>query len=162
MLWLIGMMGTGKSTVARLVQDRIGCGQRDMDDDLERLYGPIVAQWETDGEQVFRKRETNLLTELAAGPSDTIVATGGGVPLRPENVGVMRSSGTIVWLRAAVPTLSQRLEGSSNRPLLARHTVAEITVERDEIYEHAANVIVDTEGRTVEDIAEEVISIWKR
>jgi len=84
------------------------------------------------------------------------------VPLRPENVGVMRSSGTIVWLRAAVPTLSQRLEGSSNRPLLARHTVAEITVERDEIYEHAANVIVDTEGRTVEDIAEEVISIWKR
>ncbi len=145
-VWLIGMMGSGKSTVGRLVADRLGRPFYDTDELVAQGEDSSIPEiFAEEGESGFREREKSIVEEVASRPSG-IVATGGGTILDPANVATMQRSGSIVYLAVEVEMLSCRLEASDDRPLLAAdkderlHTIAS---ERKELYRSSADVIVD-------------------
>jgi shikimate kinase len=162
MLWLVGMMGSGKSTVARRIGDHLGVVLVDMDEELERRWGPIERQWRDEGEATFRRREEAMVERLARSPGDVVVATGGGVVLSADSVDTMRASGTVVWLRTSRQTLESRLQRSALRPILRSSSLETIHDQRADLYSSAAHAIVDTDEKTVEQVVEEVESIWHR
>lgn len=160
-VWLIGMMGSGKSTVGRLVAERLDRPFYDTDQ-LVALAGDasIPEIFTEEGESGFRERETGIAGDVASLPSG-IVATGGGIILDPDNVATMQRSGTIVYLSVDVEILSRRLGDDGDRPLLAgdRHErLRTIAAERAERYRSAADVIVDA-TRPVEEVAAEVEAV---
>lgn len=116
-LFLIGMMGSGKSTVGRLIADRLSYRFFDTDAIVEQAaHQPITQIFETSGEAAFRQLETQVLAELST-YSRLVVATGGGIVLARQNWSYLHH-GLIVWLDAAPELLYARLQGDSSRPLL--------------------------------------------
>lgn len=160
-LWLIGMPGSGKTTVGKLVAGALDVPFRDSDDLIEERAGAdIPAIFSREGEEGFRSHERVVIGELA-GLRDVVVATGGGAVLDEENVAVMREAGRIVLLEAGVGELAARLDGTSSRPLLAgdlRVRLAATLAERRSRYREVADAIIDTTGKTPEEIAAEVAS----
>lgn len=164
-LWLIGMMGAGKSVVGRLAAERLGRGFADTDEEIERrMRRSIPEVWEAHGEAGFRAVEAAAVAALAG--TGAVVATGGGVVTRPENVTVMRRSGLVVWLEADPATLAARVGRGQGRPLLAggapvEERLAALAAERRAAYAAAAHRRVVTDGRTPEEVADEVVAIWE-
>lgn len=162
-IWLIGMMGSGKSTVGRVVADRLERPFYDTDVAVEDAAGAtIVDVFELCGEDVFRETEKTVLEEIATRPVG-VIATGGGIVLDGGNVDIMRSTGTIVLLTAGEETLVRRLEESVDRPLLAEAATLRLRTlarERDERYRAAADLVVDADGsvEVVSDLVEAVCS----
>ena len=161
MLWLVGMIASGKSTVGNAAAHSIGCAFVDMDRVLEDRWGPIPRQWEEDGEVVFRQREAELVQQLAGDGRSKVVSTGGGVVLSQTSVDAMRASGTVVWLRATPETMRRRLSGGPQRPPLATRGVEELEEERRDLYRASADVIIDTDMLAVEEVVTEVVATWK-
>jgi shikimate kinase len=161
MLWLVGMMGSGKSSVGAAVAARTECDFIDMDDLLEARWGPIWEQWRRDGESVFREREADLVAELATKQGERVVSTGGGAVLVPASVALMRASGTVVWLRAGLGTLRVRLADGPERPPAAGADVGRILEERTAAYRSSAHHTVDTDELDVSGVVEQVVSVWK-
>src|SRR5450432_2685574 len=115
---LIGFMGSGKSSVGRLLARQLGWSQIDTDELVAAEFGmPIPAVFARWGEEYFRDAETEVLRKLKASAAMVIV-TGGGIVVRPENVRRLRELGTVVWLTADLPTFQKRLALRKNRPLL--------------------------------------------
>lgn len=164
-LWLVGMMGSGKTTVGMEVARRVGVEFIDTDLLITSLGGRSIPDiWSEDGEEAFRSLERNMIAS-AASATRAVVATGGGVVLSPENVDTMRAAGPVVWLNGSPTTLAQRVGHLGGRPLLAGErepaaVLAEILDERRAIYEAAADHVVVTDDREVTDIAEEVLQLW--
>ena len=163
-LWLIGMMGSGKSATARLIAERWHVSALDTDDEVAARTGCSIAEfWGERGEQAFRDMETAAVRRLAAGPPG-VVATGGGAVLNPANLAEMTSSGAVVWLIAPARILSERVRDGSGRPLLETDGSAsrlnEILSERGGIYESAADVVVDTSEFGVEGVADRIEEWW--
>lgn len=118
-LYLIGMMGSGKSTLGALMAKRLGYRFFDTDTLIEQIAGQSITDiFEADGEKKFRTLESQVLGELTP-YKRLVVATGGGVVLKPENWGHLRQ-GVIVWVDVALAELTRRLQGDSQRPLLQR------------------------------------------
>ncbi|NOY56134.1 MAG: AAA family ATPase [Actinobacteria bacterium] len=161
MLWLIGMMGSGKSTIGAEVAERLGLEFVDMDVLHEQRWGSIVSQWASVGESGFREREALLVAEVAARPAPAVVATGGGAITSAAAVDLMRTSGTVVWLKAPPDTLASRLVEGPRRPILEKRALQDIYRERHEIYRAAAHHIVQTDGLSTEDVVEEVVTAWR-
>lgn len=147
-IFLIGMMGAGKTSVGRLLSRRLGKTFLDSDHEIEARTGvkiPII--FELEGEAGFRQRESAMIDELTA-LQGIVLATGGGAVLDPRNRARLREHGTVVYLRAAVQDLWNRTRHDKNRPLLqtadplARLT--ELHAARDPLYQETAHVIVDT------------------
>lgn len=164
MLWLIGMMGSGKSMVGPRVADRLGLPFIDLDDRVVDTAGiPIGEIFIGGGEARFREIESAALIEVADG-APAVVATGGGVVLDDRNVARMRATGTVVWLTADPSTMAGRIGGDLGRPLLdsgdPAERLAEILELRRDRYSTAAHWLVDTEGRDPDDVVEEVIRRW--
>ena len=132
-----------------------------MDRILEDRWAPIARQWSEDGEAVFRRREAELVQQLADDGRSKIVSTGGGAVLSQTSVEAMRASGTVIWLRATPETMRQRLSGGPQRPPLATRAVEELEEERREIYRASADVIIDTDTLAVDQVVEEVVTTWK-
>lgn len=148
-LWLIGMMGSGKTTVGQAIAHRRNAPFLDTDRIVEDTTGLAIEHlFAKEGESGFRQREREAVL-TAASQAGAVVATGGGVVSSEENVALMKSSGTIVWLRASVDTLADRLESVNDRPLLTdsdrRKTLAEILDKRQELYAEAADFMIDTD-----------------
>lgn len=148
-VWLIGMMGSGKSTVGRLVADRLGRPFYDIDDVVEQTGRASIAEiFGLEGELGFREREKRAVADVAVRPAG-VVATGGGIVLDPDNVAIMRSSGRTVLLAVDPEVLSRRIGDSEDRPLLTDgkderlHTIA---LERAERYRSSADAVVDATG----------------
>ena len=165
---MIGYRGTGKSTVGRILAERLGRPFFDADRELEKRLGLTVsAVFRTVGEQAFRDWEERILEELLVEP-DAIVATGGGVVLREANRLRLRAFGTVVWLMADAPILARRLlvdEGSGAvRPALTpMGTLDEIVAvlfERTPLYRAVAHAVVDTSQRTPENVVEAILELW--
>src|SRR5207249_9786652 len=117
---LIGMMGAGKSSVGRCLQQRTGLARLDTDDMIAAEFGISIAEiFKKHGEAAFRDAETNLLRKLAPARS-VIVVTGGGIVLRPQNVELLKNLGTMVWLTADESMLFERASRRDNRPLLQK------------------------------------------
>lgn len=166
-LWLIGMMGAGKSTVGRLVAVRCGAAFTDSDEEVTERAGCSVRDlWEREGEQAFRDMEAAAVERLAATDEPLVIATGGGVVLRPENVTAMRRSGKVVWLAADPAVLASRVADGADRPLLGgapeARRLANILAARADAYATAADVVISTDDRDAAEVAEEVEAAWAR
>ena len=143
-------MGSGKSTVGRLVAERLGRSFYDTDELVEQAGGASIAEiFAAEGESGFRERERRMVGEVASRPA-SVVATGGGIVLDPTNVEMMRISGVIVLLDVDFETASDRIgDNDDDRPLLAdgkAERLRMIASERGERYRSAAEVIVDATG----------------
>jgi shikimate kinase len=163
LLFLIGYRGTGKTTVAKALAARLGWQSMDADEELERRHGPVCAIFEHDGEAVFRDHETAVLTELAR-LERHVIATGGGVILRPENRVLLTRMGRTVWLTADVPTLWQRIHAdprsTDRRPALTVggiEEIVEVLRAREALYRECADLIVSTQERTPEQVIDELM-----
>lgn len=146
-IFLTGFMGSGKTTVGRLLADQLNCAFVDLDELLiERQERSIADIFAAEGEQFFRDCETQLLNELNPEPA-TVYATGGGLVLRAENRARMRQLGVVVYLQTDWQILKQRLQKSSQRPLVnSARTLDDLQallVQRQAVYEDA-DIIVAT------------------
>jgi shikimate kinase len=166
---LLGYRGTGKSTVGRIVAGRSGRPFLDADLELEMRTGRSVSAILTeDGEPVFRDWEERTLAELVDQSPTAVIATGGGVVLREQNRRRLRDFGFLVWLTAEPAELASRLRadprGLAARPALtADGTIAEIVrvLEiRTPIYQAVADTIIDTGGKTPEEVAAAILESW--
>jgi shikimate kinase len=165
-LVLIGLMGSGKTTVGRLIAGRLGRPFVDTDDLVERDAHRSVAQiFADDGERGFRQLESAAVRRVAA-LRGQVVAVGGGAVLDPGNVTQLRSTGDLVLLDADPATLADRVGDTATRPLLsdAEDSTEELARLRDRraaAYANAAGHAIDTTGRTPEEIADAVLD-WAR
>jgi shikimate kinase len=162
-IFLIGPRGSGKTTVAALVAERLGWAWIDADCVLEQRAGKSIHEiFAAEGEACFRLREREILGELC-GLERTVIATGGGAVLHPENRERMRSTGTVIWLTADAHTLHQRTttdaQSAHRRPALGPGGIAEVLTileAREPLYRECAHFIVDTSGRSPAEVAMEV------
>ena len=161
-VFLVGMMGAGKTTLGKALAHRLDLEFVDTDKVLvERTGVPVATIFEIEGEDGFRRRESGILAELAR-RADCVVATGGGAVLSEENRSLMRAHGTVVYLRARLESLWERTRHDSSRPLLAtpdpRATLAELLEKRDPLYRQAAHIVVDTGSQSAATLVSRVVS----
>lgn len=159
-IFLIGFMGTGKTTVSRRLGALLRYRELDMDQELERREGMKISEmFEKKGEAYFRALETALLEELRQA-SECLVSCGGGAALREENVERMKESGAVVLLTASPETVLKRVRGGGDRPLLNGNMnlsyIADLMERRAPFYRAAADITVTTDGRDPGEIAEEI------
>ena len=161
----IGYRGTGKSSVARLVAEQLGWKWVDVDLYVEEQTGQTIREiFEKEGESGFRDRESLVIRELTA-RIRLVIATGGGAVLRPENCAAMKRSGLIVWLVASPKVICQRLSEDpatfSRRPELTvlsqLDEIQELLAQREPLYRACSDFIVSTDGRSLEQVADEIL-----
>lgn len=161
-VFLVGMMGSGKTTLGRALAHRLDMPFVDTDRVLvERTGVPVTTIFEIEGEDGFRRRESAVIAELAEG-EPRVIATGGGAVLAPENREVMRNRGTVVYLRARLEALWERTRHDNSRPLLAtadpRATLAALMQAREPLYREAAHVIVETGSQSASALVGRVLA----
>ena len=161
---LTGFMGTGKTTVGRRLAHRLGKQFIDTDERVEESEGrPIAAIFETDGEAHFRAVERRVIGEAVK--TAAVVATGGGAIADPINYQCMHQAGPIICLTAGLEEILQRTSPDQNRPLLGvgnrRVRVHQLLSERAAAYAQA-DLTIDTSGRSVDAIVEEILSYLRR
>lgn len=161
-IFLVGMMGAGKTTVARLLAGRLNRTFIDSDQELEARCGvkvPVI--FEIEGEEGFRNREAAILEELTS-RSGIVLATGGGAVLRPENRQRLISRGVVIYLRAQPRDLYMRTRHDKNRPLLAtadpQKRLEELFEQRDPLYREVADLVVDTGRQGVQLLVRHILS----
>lgn len=152
-IFLVGMMGAGKTSVGRILSRRLNKVFYDSDQVVEERTGvkiPVI--FEIEGESGFRHRESVVLDELTA-LDDIVLATGGGAVLAPENRDRLRARGTVVYLKASVKDLLNRTRNDKNRPLLQtadpRTRLNELFEVRDPLYRAVAHVTIDTGSQSL-------------
>jgi shikimate kinase len=158
------MMGAGKSTVGRQCAKRLQRVFVDTDEWVATMAGASVSEvFARDGEAAFRALERTAVADACAAPAPAVIAVGGGAVLDPENRRLLRESGLVVWLRASVQQLAERVGDGGGRPLLSGDTAT--TLERLETlrrpaYESAAHATVDTAALGVGAVADAVLAIF--
>jgi shikimate kinase/3-dehydroquinate synthase len=161
-LYLIGNMGSGKTTVGKRIAERLGLPFYDLDQRIEQATGLTVAElFAQQGEARFRDLESRAFAEIACLPQG-VVATGGGVVLRETNRVLMRRTGWVIYLRTSSETLWRRLQHTTDRPLLRTEspyeTLQTIVQTREPLYQEA-DWVIDTDARTPEEVAEAIVHI---
>ncbi|HIX63750.1 MAG TPA: chorismate mutase [Candidatus Mediterraneibacter colneyensis] len=159
---LIGFMGAGKSTISDYLSMMFDMKLVEMDQEIsERQEMSIPDIFATYGEEYFRNLETELLKELQTG-RNCIISCGGGVAMREQNVTEMKKNGRVVLLTASPETIYERVKDSNDRPLLKDNNnveyIAELMEKRREKYEAAADIVIQTDNKTILQICEELIT----
>jgi len=164
-VFLIGMPGCGKSTVAAVFDWKCNEQTYDTDGIIESRHGDITKIFAEHGEEYFRNLETEVLKEIDSVEFDCWVSVGGGCILRDENVRIMKSDGNkVVYLRTKLSTLEERLKNDTSRPLLhgnLHERLRKLYAGRAAIYESVADIIVDTDGLTAEEVFDKICKILK-
>lgn len=161
---LEGFMGSGKSTVSELLSDKLELELIDTDEAIEEAEGRKISEiFEQDGEEAFRDMETELMEMvISEHMRETVISLGGGLPVREKNRELLKRAGKVVYLRTSPETVYDRLKGDDTRPLLKSENplarIKELQDKRGKIYEEAADIIVDTDGKTPAEVADEIIS----
>lgn len=160
MITLCGFMGSGKTTVGRLLSDALGCPFLDLDELIVKKAGKsIPAIFAEDGEPVFRQMEARLLRQTVEkyGGNTVVLSLGGGAVTTPASAALLHEKTVCIYLRATLETLLQRLSGETAGRPLADNSVASRLAEREPVYEKTAHVTVDTDGLTPEEVTDEII-----
>lgn len=164
-IFLIGPMGSGKSTIGRHLAELLKMDFVDADHEIERRTGasiPLI--FEIEGEAGFRKRETAVIDELTR-KENIVLATGGGAVIAEANRRALHSRGTVVYLQAPLDTLLERTRKDRNRPLLQtenpRARLEALLREREPLYRQEADIVVDTDRRTPTSVAREIVTKLK-
>jgi shikimate kinase len=157
-IYLIGMMGSGKSTLGKSLSEKIQKPFIDLDSEIEKATGKSITEiFDIDGEEQFRKMETKQLKQY----SESIVACGGGIVLNNANRKFINENGIAILLLATMEQLAQRLSSSNNRPLLADDNMEEaltkLWLERLIDYLDTANFTIETDEKNPEQLTEEIL-----
>ena len=160
-IFLIGFMGAGKSTISDYLKNALAMDVVEMDQCIVERQGMSISDiFETYGEEYFRELETNLLIEMQS-RSNVVVSCGGGVPMRERNVVEMKKNGRVVLLTAKPETILERVKDNHDRPLLENNKnvsfIADLLEKRRAKYEAAADIVVETDGKSELEICEELI-----
>ena len=157
---LTGFMGSGKTTVGKVLADFLGCPFFDLDDHIVKKAGKSIPEiFAQDGEPAFREQEAKLLRQTVNkyAENTVVLALGGGAVTTPSSAVLLNEKTVCIYLRATLETLLQRLEGqTAGRPLADDALAARLT-EREPLYEKTAHVIIDTDGLSPEEVADEII-----
>lgn len=159
---LIGFMGAGKTTIGQTLARRLNRPLFDTDQLIEEQAGMSVSRiFEKYGEEEFRRLETETIRSMIFVEEDWVLSVGGGLPLREENRRLLKQAGTVVYLRVRSGTVLERLKGDTTRPLLqggdVKAKVEKLLSYRSPIYEEAAHVTVDVDGKPPDEIGEEIL-----
>jgi|TARA_B110000014_G_scaffold71980_1_gene49116 shikimate kinase len=157
-IYLIGMMGSGKSTVGKTLSEKMHKPFIDLDSEIEKGTGKNISEiFDIDGEEQFRKMETKQLKQY----SESIVACGGGIVLNDENREFINENGFTILLTASMEELSHRLSDSGNRPLLAddntEEALTKLWLERQLHYLNTADFTIETDGKNPKQLTEEIL-----
>jgi shikimate kinase len=160
-IFLVGPMGSGKTAVGKRLARVLGLEFHDSDNEIEHRTGvDIPFIFEKEGEQGFRERERDVIASLAA-LEGIVLATGGGAVLLEANRRCLSERGTVVYLRASVGQQLERTRHGRHRPLLETDDpaalLAELMETRAAMYEEVADVIVDTDSRRVQAVADDIV-----
>ncbi len=154
---LVGFMGTGKTSIGRLLAEKTGFSLVDMDAEIEARASCRIAEiFEREGEAGFRARESDVLRSLAAS-GEQIVSTGGGIVTVAGNIPLLKDLGYVVWLRSSEDVIFDRVSRNQNRPMLqtddSRATIRALLEERNPRYKACANLEVDTTELSLDETA---------
>lgn len=160
-IYLVGMMGSGKSTIGKVVARTLRMPFADLDQEIENRCGvriPVIFEFE--GEEGFRKRETQMLEQLVQKPG-LVLATGGGAVTQAVNRRLLQEGGIVVYLKAPVDELYRRTRRDRNRPLLAtkdpKAVLQQLLQERGAFYEETADIVMETGTRSVASVARRLV-----
>ena len=162
-LFLVGPMGSGKSTVGRHLADLLGCAFIDSDAEIESRAGADIPWiFDVEGETGFRRRETAVLKDLVV-HSGAVIATGGGAILAAENREMMARTGIVVFLNASVAQQLKRTGSGEGRPLLQQgdreETLKQLMAQRDPLYRALADVIISASGDNARKVARQIEAV---
>lgn len=160
-IFLIGFMGAGKSTIAKELQTMLHMNLVEMDARIVEEQGMSINEiFDRFGEAHFRDVESRLVLTIGK-EGNSIVSCGGGVVVRPENVTNMKKNGKIIFLAATPETIYERVKDSKDRPILNGHMnveyISELMEKRRALYESAADIRIDVDGKTVIAVCEEIV-----
>jgi len=156
-------MGAGKSTVGRLLSNRLGFSFVDTDSLVEERAGANIPWiFDVEGENGFRQRETGVLEELAE-LNSYVIATGGGIVTKEGNIALLKQLGTVFFLTASVEHLVQRTARDKKRPLLQvenpRAKIVELVLKREPLYRQAADYVIATDTRGTKNVVAQILEL---
>lgn len=161
-IYLIGFMGTGKTSTGKKLAKLMKRELLDSDDLIVKQEGMSIPEiFDRSGESGFREIETEVFRKLSEESGEYVVSCGGGAPLRAENVSLMRKNGRIIRLTATADTVYNRVKGDTGRPLLQSddplRRIKELMAEREQAYTAAADITVETDKKTPEEVAAQIL-----
>lgn len=161
-IFLIGLMGSGKTTVGRALAKRLGMHFVDSDHEIEARTGATIPLiFEIEGEESFRRREAEVIRDLTA-QQGIVLATGGGAVLDPDNREYLKTRGTVIYLRAGVSSILHRTSNDKNRPLLQtedpRKKIEELARQREPLYREVAHITIDTGRPNVHSMVQAILA----
>lgn len=160
-IYLIGYMGSGKTTIGKLLSERLNLPLLEMDEIISERFGMTISEiFDAFGEDAFRSAEEDLLLEISTLEEASVVSCGGGVVLSENNRKILRDSGIAVLLQADPVEIYNRLKSNNDRPLVSGNNklekISKIYEARLPLYIETAEVIIDTDNKTPEDILNEL------
>ena len=164
-IFIVGPMGSGKTTVGKIVAGELFLDFHDTDAKIEDTTG-VTIDWifDIEGEAGFRKRETSILKEMVA-LNSIVLATGGGIVIEEENRELLASRGTVFYLHTPLNTQVERTAKDKDRPLLKdkdpEKVLADLQKLRQSLYEEVSDHIIDTEGKSGSEVANEIVKLVK-
>jgi len=161
---LVGPMGSGKTTIGRRLSERLSLDFFDSDHEIVNKTGVSIDHiFDVEGEKGFRTRESDVLKKLCNMPN-IVLATGGGAVILEENREVIKKASSVIYLSSSVDQILRRTAKSKTRPLLEksnnrRKTITEIVVARDPLYRDVSSHIIDTNGKKLNEVIDEIIEV---
>ena len=164
-IFIVGPMGSGKSTVGKIISSELFLNFFDTDEEIEARTGASI-DWifDLEGEEGFRKRESKIIEEMVQ-QNSIVLSTGGGIILSESNRELLSSRGTVFYLATPIAVQLERTSKDKDRPLLKNgdpgKILEELHVARESLYEGVADYIVNTEGKSSQEVSTEIIKLVK-